>query len=161
MRGHRRNLSIPAPRTIPKPLLAALTVCLLVSQLMLLQTAPAEEIAVHHYVLIFRPTRTLTPDELKQRAGEIQVWVRRVNQMGITLDPKALGKLAIRFSQENGAVVMHDGSADPTLTNIVFFDAAGQDQAMEVAHLHPGLHYGVSVELRDWTPPVAPLPQAK
>lgn len=116
---------------------------------------------MHHYVLIFRPTRTLTHDESKQRAGEIQAWVQRVKQMGITLDPKALGKLAMRFSQENGAVVTHDGSTDPTLTNIVFFDAAGQDQAMEVARLHPGLHYGVSIELRDWTPPGAPLPQAK
>ena len=53
---------------------------------------------MHHYVLIFRPTRTLTPDESKQRAGEIQAWVQRVQQMGITLDPKALGKLAMRFS---------------------------------------------------------------
>ncbi|PWT72618.1 MAG: hypothetical protein C5B46_06505 [Proteobacteria bacterium] len=131
------------------------------SQLVITQAASAEETPVHHYVLIFRPSRILTPDELKQRVGEIQAWVKRVNEMGITLDPKALGQLAVRFSQENGTVVTHDGSPDPTLTNLVFFDSPSRDQALEVARLHPGLHYGVNVELRDWTSPAAPAPKSK
>ena len=116
---------------------------------------------MHHYVLIFRPTRTLTADELKQRAVDIPAWVKRVTDMGITLDPKALGEFAVRLSQQDGTVVTHDGSADPTLTNLVFFDAPSQQQAMEVARIHPGLHYGVNVELRDWTSPVPPAPKQK
>ena len=111
---------------------------------------------MHHYVLIFRPTRTLTPDELKQRAVDIPVWVQRVTEMGIKLEPKALGGFALRFSQDNGTVVTHDGPADPSLTNLVFFDAPGQEQAVEVARIHPGLHYGVTVELREWALPVPP-----
>lgn len=43
---------------------------------------------MHHYVLIFRPTRALTAVELKQRAVEIPAWVKRVNAMGITLIPR-------------------------------------------------------------------------
>lgn len=110
---------------------------------------------MHHYVLIFRPTRALTAEELKQRAVEIPIWVKRVSDMGITIDPKALSASAVRLSQQNGSVVTQEGSADPTLTNLVFFDAAGEEQAIEVARIHPGLHYGVDVEVREWTFPGA------
>lgn len=110
---------------------------------------------MHHYVLIFRPTRALTADELKQRAVEIPAWVKHVSEMGITLDPRALHPSAVRLSQQNGRVVTEEGSPDPTLTNLVFFDAPGQEQAVEVARLHPGLHYGVNVEVREWSFPVA------
>ena len=113
---------------------------------------------MHHYVLIFRPTRTLTPGELKQRAVEIPAWVKRVREMGISLDPKALSPSAVRLSQQNGSVISQEGSADPTLTNLVFLDAAGEEQALEVARIHPGLHFGVTVEVREWTSPAANQP---
>jgi hypothetical protein len=107
-----------------------------------------------HYALLFRASRTLTPEELKQRTIDIQLWVKRVTEMGITLDPRSLGEGATRFSTEGGTVVVsHAGPIDPALTNIVFFDSASSDQAMEIARIHPGLHYGVSVELRDWSSP--------
>ena len=110
---------------------------------------------MHHYVLIFRPTRALTADELKQRGVEIPAWVKRVGEMGIAIDPKALAPSAVRLSQQNGSVVTEQGPADSALTNLVFFDAANQEQAIEVARLHPGLHFGVTVELREWTSPAA------
>lgn len=113
---------------------------------------------MHHYVLIFRPTRALTADELKQRAVEIPAWVKRVGNMGIILDPRALSPSAVRLSQQNESVVTEEGSADPTLTNFVFFDAANREQAVEVARVHPGLHYGVNVEIREWTSPAANPP---
>ena len=116
---------------------------------------------MHHYVLIFRPTRTLTADELKRRAVEIPAWVKRVGEMGITIDPKALSPSALRLSQHGGSVVTEEGSADPTLTNLVFFDAASQEQAIDVARIHPGLHYGVNVEVREWTSPAANPPAPK
>lgn len=110
---------------------------------------------MHHYVLIFRSTRALTADELTQRGVEIPAWVKRVSEMGITLDPKALSPTAVCLFHQNGGVVLRDGSADPALTNLVFFDAANHEQAVEVARLHPGLHYGVNVEVREWTFPTA------
>jgi hypothetical protein len=122
------------------------------------QTNTSQEKAMHHYVLIFRPTRTLTPGELKQRAVEIPAWVKRVREMGISLDPKALSPSAVRLSQQNGSVISQEGSADPTLTNLVFLDAAGEEQALEVARIHPGLHFGVTVEVREWTSPAANQP---
>jgi hypothetical protein len=132
---------------------------LLVACVLLSQPLQSQEKPMHHYVLIFRPTRTLTADELKQRAIEIPAWVKRVSAMGITIDPKALGELAIQFSQQDHAVVSHEGPADRTLTNLVFFDATSQEEAVEVARMHPGLHYDVAVELRDWTSPAATAPK--
>ena len=86
---------------------------------------------MHHYVLIFRPTHPLTADERKQRSVEIPAWVKRVGQMGIPLDPKALAPSAVRLSQQNGSIVTEEGSADPTLTNLVFFDAAARSRHLK------------------------------
>jgi hypothetical protein len=154
MRDHWRNQPDSVRRAIRSLFWLALLVCSFLSQPLPAQTSASQEKPVHHYVLIFRPTRKLTADELKQRAVEIPLWVQRVTDMGIKLDPKALGEFAVRFSQQDGTVVTHDGSADPSLTNLVFFDAPGQEQAIEVARIHPGLHYAVTVELREWTSPV-------
>lgn len=132
---------------------------LLVAQPVYPQSNSSQGQVMHHYVLIFRPTRTLTAEELKQRAVEIPAWAKRVGGMGITLEPKALSPSAVRLSQQNGSIVSEEGPADPTLTNLVFFDAANQDKAMEVARIHPGLHHGVNVEVREWTLPGAPPAQ--
>ncbi len=101
-----------------------------------------------HYALLFYPTRTLTPEEQGRRAPEIAAWVKQVRQAGIFLDPRVLGE---------SAAVLPEASAPngtgPRLTNIVFFDAPGQDEALRVARSHPGPHYGVIVDVREWTVP--------
>src|SRR6266567_5051498 len=159
MRGHWRSQSDYALQ-IFRHAAWMFVVCLLFAQSVHPQSNRPPEKTVHHYVLIFRPTRALTAEELKQRSVEIPAWVKRVQEMGIALDPKALAPSAVRLSQQNGSIVSEEVSADPTLTNLVFFDAAGQEQALEVARIHPGLHYGVNVEVREWTSPAAnPLAQ--
>jgi hypothetical protein len=50
-----------------------------------------------HYALIFLHVR-LTPEELKQRQVEIAARVKRVTDMGITLDPRNFGETAANFS---------------------------------------------------------------
>jgi hypothetical protein len=112
-----------------------------------------------HYVLLFHTSRTLTPEELKQRGVEIAAWVKQVTDMGIALDPHSLGETAATFSPEGNKVGSRNGSngsngsSDPTLSNIVFFDSSSRDQAVDIARMHPGLHYGVTVEVREWTSP--------
>lgn len=106
-----------------------------------------------HYVLLFHTSRTLTPEELQQRGVEIAAWVKQVTDMGITLDPHSLGETAATFSAERSPVISRNGSSDPTLSNIVFFDSSSRDQAVDIARIHPGLHYGVTVEVREWTSP--------
>jgi hypothetical protein len=108
-----------------------------------------------HYALIFHisSNRTLTPKEQQERQVEITAWAKQVTDMGVALDPRALGATAANFSAEGDKIVDHAASTDPTFRNLVFFDSASRDQAVNIARLHPGLHYGSTVELREWTDP--------
>jgi hypothetical protein len=119
------------------------------------QTPSPEEKPMKHYALIFHisSSRILTPQEREQRQAEITAWAKQVTAMGVTLDPRALGDTAANFSLEGDKIVAHEGSSDPTFRNLVFFDSASRDQAVNIARLHPGLHYGSTVEVREWTDP--------
>ena len=110
-----------------------------------------------HYVMLFRASRALTPEELKQRADEIRHWIVQVNALGIKLDPRNLGETAIQYTLKDGNVVLHEGAVDKSLIAMVFFDAPDNEKAMEVARLHPAPHYGTALELRDWDHPQVPL----
>jgi hypothetical protein len=113
---------------------------------------------MQHYALIFHSTRPLTSEEVQRRGPEIQTWVRTVNAKGITLDPRAFGETVATFSQQQGTTVSRNGSSDPALVNIVFFDAPSKEEALEIARIHPGLHYGVTVEVREWSTPRLAVP---
>jgi hypothetical protein len=108
---------------------------------------------MNHYALIFEATRTLTPDEQKQRAADIAEWVKKVTAMGITLDPRNFGDTLAAFAVEDSNVVSRKGSSGPKPATIVFFDSPSGEQAVDIARIHPGLHYGVTVEVREWTSP--------
>jgi hypothetical protein len=111
---------------------------------------------MQHYALIFHATRTLTPEEQKQRAIDIAAWVKKVTDMGITLDPRNFGETVANFAEDESKLVSRNGSSDPQFVTIVFFDAPNKDQAAEIARIHPGLHYGVTVEVREWASPRQP-----
>jgi hypothetical protein len=154
MRHHLRSARISNWRNAGSLFSFALLVSSTVfCQLIHSQTASPQEKPMKHYALIFHSTRTLTPEELKQRPVEIAAWVKRVTDMGIALDPRALGETAATFSAEGNEVVSREESSDPTLSTIVFFDSPSRDQAVNIARIHPGLHYGVSIEVREWTSP--------
>jgi hypothetical protein len=106
-----------------------------------------------HYALLFHTSRSVTPEEQKQRTVEIAAWVKQVTEMGITLDPRSLGETAANFAAKGTEIISANGSIDPSLSNIVFFDSPSRDQAVDIARIHPGLHYGVTVEVREWTSP--------
>jgi hypothetical protein len=117
------------------------------------QAVSPQEKLMKHYALIFHTTRTLTHEELEQRKLEIAAWVKRVTDMGITLDPRVLGEREGTFSTEGNEIVSHKRSSDPTLRNLVFFDSPSRDQAVDIARIHPGLRYGATVEVCEWTSP--------
>ena len=106
-----------------------------------------------HYVLIFHSTRTLSPEEVKQRGVDIAAWVKQVTEMGVTLDPRSLEETLANFSADGDRVISREGSSDPTFRNLVFFDAPSSEQAVTIARTHPGLRYGATVEVREWTSP--------
>jgi hypothetical protein len=119
------------------------------------QAASSQENPMKHYVLLFHTSssRTLTPEEQEQRQDQIADWAKRVTNMGIQLDPRALGETAANFSADGEKILPHAGSSDPTLSNLVFFDAPTKQQAVSIAHMHPGLRFGSTVEVREWTDP--------
>ena len=105
-----------------------------------------------HYALIFYPSRTLTPEELTQRQVEILEWAKNVTSMGVDLDPRSFGSPLARLATSG------NGGTGTSFANIVFFDSASEEQAMHIAKTHPGLRYGATIELREWTPPRAAVP---
>ena len=141
---------------LPLALLACLAVLIqpLHSQTPGSQPSNPQEKPVKHYALIFHTSRTtLTPEEANQRQLEITAWAKQVTDMGVKLDPRALVETVANFSIEGEKIVSHEGSGDPTFRNLVFFDSASRDQAVTIARTHPGLHYGSTVEVREWTDP--------
>jgi len=148
----------PSPRSAAGVFTIMLLICAAVAcQLTYAQTTGTQGKSMKHYAMIFYPSRTLTPEELKQRQGEILQWAQDVTAMGINLDPRSFGAPVARLSLSNGEVVSGNEGEAPVFGNIVFFDSASEEQAMHIAKTHPGLHYGARVEVREWT---SPRPQA-
>ena len=106
-----------------------------------------------HYALIFQPTRTVTSEEQKQRGVDIAAWVKKVTDMGITLDPRNFTDTLATFALEDSQVVSRNGSSGPKPATIVFFDSPSSVKAVDIARIHPGSHYGVTVEVREWISP--------
>ncbi len=106
-----------------------------------------------HYALIFHATRTFTPEEQKQRTVDIAGWVKKVTDMGITLDPRNFGDTLATFALVDNKVASGNGSSGPKPATIVFFDSPSSEEAVEIARIHPGLQYGAAVEVREWTSP--------
>jgi hypothetical protein len=154
MRLHLRNARIFAGRYAANLFSLALLFCSVIPcPSIQAQTVSPKEKPMKHYALIFHATRTLTPQELEQRRLEIAAWAKRVTDMGIALDPRALGETAAAFSAEGNEIVSRKESSDPTLRNLVFFDSPNKEQAVDIARIHPGLRYGSTVEVREWTSP--------
>ncbi|HTZ60758.1 MAG TPA: hypothetical protein VMB49_21760 [Acidobacteriaceae bacterium] len=106
-----------------------------------------------HYALIFQLTRAFTPDEQQRRPAEIGAWVKKVTDMGIMLDPRNFGDTLGGFAMKDSQLISTDGSGGPNPATIVFFDSPSAEQAVEIARIHPGLRYGATVDVREWTSP--------
>jgi hypothetical protein len=113
-------------------------------------------ISMKQFVFLFRQSaRQLSEADQKRRAEEVRAWALRQNQEGRKLDPRILGAENHLISPDSkGSPVMQSG--DGSLLAITFLEASDFTEAVTIAETHPGLHYGVSVEVREWTPPPAP-----
>jgi hypothetical protein len=100
-----------------------------------------------HYALVFYPGRALTPEELTQREAAIAAWVKQVTDMGIWLDPRTLAPAAAVLSNEGSPIESR------MFSTIVFFDSPSNEQALEIAGMHPSVQYGTTLEVRRWTSP--------
>jgi hypothetical protein len=113
--------------------------------------------AMQKYAFIFRQSNhPLTQEQQKRRAEEVRDWALHLRDEGHTLDPHLLG--TERYVAEPNGVKpsrAEAATADPVIA-ILIADCASFDEAKKIALTHPGLRYGVSIEVREAASPVAP-----
>lgn len=104
------------------------------------------------FVFIYRQgARKLSEEELKQRAEEVRAWAVRQTYEGRKLDPHLLGDQTYSVGLESDG---KDGAnRDGRVIAILFIEASDFSDAVKVAKTHPGLRYGVSIEVRPWARP--------
>lgn len=83
------------------------------------QVASPKEKPIKQYALIFYSTRTLIPEEQKQRPVDIANWVKQVMDMGIPLDPRKFWETEADLSAQGNVACSGKGSSDPVMITIV------------------------------------------
>jgi hypothetical protein len=106
------------------------------------------------FVFFFRQARQLSEAEQKQRTAEVVAWVQQQMSEGHKLEPRILA--------EESQVVETRQESDPAaadklglLVALNFLEAKDFGEAVKIAQTHPGLRYGVNIEVRPWTSPLA------
>jgi hypothetical protein len=110
--------------------------------------------AMQKYAFIFRQSNhPLTQEQQKRRAEEVRDWANHLRDQGHALDPHLLGRE--RYVAEPNGVKpsIAEAPADPVIA-ILIVDCANFDEAKNIALTHPGLRYGVSIEVREAASPV-------
>jgi hypothetical protein len=111
------------------------------------------------YAFIFRQSNhPLTLEQQKRRAEEGRDWALHLRDQGHTLDPYLLGTEQYVAGPDEAKLSSAEAPAHPVIA-ILIVDCANFDEAKKIALTHPGLHYGVSIEVREAASPVAPPPQ--
>jgi hypothetical protein len=101
------------------------------------------------FVFIFRDGRKmLSPLEQNARTEEVRDWALSRMKQDRTFDPRVLDD--VRQSVGDDAANI----AHPVIA-LNFLEAPTFDDAIEMAKTHPGLRYGVSIEVRPWRNPQA------
>ncbi len=121
------------------------------------ETADRSE-ALQTFVLIFRqgPVELSEADKLR-RSEEVRSWGLRQIDEGRKLDPRILGEESYQIGRDGRGVPAGNGG-DGTLVAITFVEARDFAEAIRIADSHPGPAFGVSVEVRAWTSPLARAP---
>jgi hypothetical protein len=105
------------------------------------------------FVLLFRqgPAQLSEADQ-KRRADEVRAWALRQISEGRMLDPRILDDQTHRIGPD-GKGAPGRATDDGRLLAITFVEAREFAEAVRIAETHPGLRYGVSIEVRGWAPP--------
>jgi hypothetical protein len=101
------------------------------------------------FVFIFRQgARVLSKEEQERRTVEVQAWATQQIKDGRNLDPRILGDEIYRAEDDNASP-----KTAGSVIALNFIEATDFAEAQKIARAHPGLRYGVSIEVRSWTDP--------
>ncbi|HEY5893926.1 MAG TPA: hypothetical protein VIT91_11905 [Chthoniobacterales bacterium] len=119
---------------------------------------PDSKMQMQHFVIIFRQEpRTFTEADLTRRQKEVSAWARAQNAAGHKLEPRILAPDVLRPGADTGN---GNGTGPWPVTALLFLEARDLAEAGKVAESHPANHFGASVEVRPWAPPVIPAAPA-
>jgi hypothetical protein len=108
------------------------------------------------FVFIYRQgRRILSEEEQKRRADEVRAWALEQIAEGRKLGPHLMEPEYYRTSAEGESDHAPAGTDSPPVA-IVFLEARDFGEAIGIAKTHPGIRYGVSIEVRPWTTPILP-----
>ena len=79
-------------------------------------------------------------------------WALKQVKDGRGLDPRVLGEESVRLG--NGSIAI-----ERSVIALNFIEATDFSEGVKVAETHPGLRYGVNIEVRPWVDPRAPKTQ--
>lgn len=100
------------------------------------------------FVLIFREgTRRLSEEEQKSRTVAVRNWALQQAQLH-NLDPRVLSDDSRQLGND-----AHNNSQGNRVIALNFLEAEDFNQAVQIAQNHPGLQYGVGIEVRPWRDP--------
>jgi hypothetical protein len=94
----------------------------------------------------------LSEEQQRRRTEGVRAWATQQQQEGRRLDLRILTAECVRITRNA------QSPADLPLVAALFFEEQDLDEAARIAQTHPGLHYGVDIEVRGWTPPAASPP---
>ena len=112
------------------------------------------------FAFIFRQTTfPMTAEQQKQRAEEVRLWAVRLRDEGHKMNPHLLGAESSFVSPtEAPAGDDHQPGGDPIVA-LLLIDFPSFEEAKKAAQSHPGLRYGVTIEIREASAP-PPIPSA-
>jgi hypothetical protein len=114
------------------------------------------------FVLLFRQSPvTLSNADQSRRRDEVRNWALRQRADGRALDGRILEDESHTILPNADLSATKPDHESP-LTAIAFLEATSFQEAVEIAQTHPGVNYGVSVEVRGWSlPPATPPAQVR
>ncbi len=106
------------------------------------------------FVLLFRKSqKQLSEAEQRRAVDKGRTWGSQLLNEGCKLDVRQLGKESHRIDPDGESG--KSGVSEWPIIAAVFLQASDFTEAVKIAKTHPGIHYGLSVEVRPWAPPPA------
>lgn len=113
--------------------------------------------SMKQFVLLFRESRELSATERKQAGEKVMAWAARQIAEHRQLDARILGDDSY-FVPPHGETSAGQTESAGRIVVAVFLQAADLNEAVKIAKAHPGLDYGVSIEVRPWAQPTGGPP---
>jgi len=99
---------------------------------------------MHEFALLFRPTRPVSPEQLPQRNAAARGWAVALRHEGTLKTASPLEEGGVTVTPEGVGPVSHERE----VASVLVIEAADLESAVTLAKGHPGLAYGVEVEVR-------------